>query len=359
MTEATRTGYRAAVTLIAPAVLAVSFRTSLTPRQWQRRCLRTRFAGAFASDGRGRFRLHGARLPCYPQWARDAEKSVGVLRRCHSSSWARCFSDPPRDGVHGAGCGRDRGRSRGGAGGSRSMVPSRPANGLGYPRARNPRLRDGNHPQHGDSEPPPEHSRLRGWSLWPLCASHRSGRSYSMSGAPPRPWLCGRSPMKCGDNRRGGLLSECERWLADGAHRDRVSLIGAITHQTPDTSGNSLMPTPHVICVAVTNVVRPPLCAALGQPRRKGRLRVKNVKWLDGKAIDRFIQLRTYDGVMSDGSTPPLVEFETMRYGLTDRAWGAIRPMLPNKPRGVPRVDDRTARGSQAAADALLVAALL
>ena len=30
-----------------------------------------------------------------------------------------------------------------------------------------------------------------------------------------------------------------------------------------------------------------------------------------------------------------------MRYELTDRAWSAIRPMLPNKPRGVPRVDDR------------------
>ena len=30
-----------------------------------------------------------------------------------------------------------------------------------------------------------------------------------------------------------------------------------------------------------------------------------------------------------------------MRYELTDRAWDAIRPMLPNKPRGVPRVDDR------------------
>ena len=30
-----------------------------------------------------------------------------------------------------------------------------------------------------------------------------------------------------------------------------------------------------------------------------------------------------------------------MRYELTDCAWRAIRPMLPNKPRGVPRVDDR------------------
>jgi transposase len=30
-----------------------------------------------------------------------------------------------------------------------------------------------------------------------------------------------------------------------------------------------------------------------------------------------------------------------MRYELTDREWAAIRPMLPNKPRGIPRVNDR------------------
>ena len=30
-----------------------------------------------------------------------------------------------------------------------------------------------------------------------------------------------------------------------------------------------------------------------------------------------------------------------MRYELTDYEWAAIRPMLPNKPRGVRRVDDR------------------
>ena len=30
-----------------------------------------------------------------------------------------------------------------------------------------------------------------------------------------------------------------------------------------------------------------------------------------------------------------------MRYELTDREWAAISPMLPNKPRGVPRVNDR------------------
>ncbi|MBI1777723.1 MAG: transposase [Proteobacteria bacterium] len=30
-----------------------------------------------------------------------------------------------------------------------------------------------------------------------------------------------------------------------------------------------------------------------------------------------------------------------MRCELTDHEWGVITPMLPNKPRGVPRVDDR------------------
>jgi len=30
-----------------------------------------------------------------------------------------------------------------------------------------------------------------------------------------------------------------------------------------------------------------------------------------------------------------------MRYELTDDEWAAIKPMLPNKPRGVPRVNDR------------------
>jgi transposase len=30
-----------------------------------------------------------------------------------------------------------------------------------------------------------------------------------------------------------------------------------------------------------------------------------------------------------------------MRYELNDREWAAIKPMLPNKPRGVPRVNDR------------------
>jgi len=34
-------------------------------------------------------------------------------------------------------------------------------------------------------------------------------------------------------------------------------------------------------------------------------------------------------------------ELRIMRYELTYHEWAAIRPMLPNKPRGVPRLNDR------------------
>ena len=30
-----------------------------------------------------------------------------------------------------------------------------------------------------------------------------------------------------------------------------------------------------------------------------------------------------------------------MRYELSDYEWSVIKPMLPNKPRGIPRVDDK------------------
>jgi hypothetical protein len=35
------------------------------------------------------------------------------------------------------------------------------------------------------------------------------------------------------------------------------------------------------------------------------------------------------------------LEPRMMRYELTDYEWAAIKPMLPNKPRGVPRINDR------------------
>jgi transposase len=38
-------------------------------------------------------------------------------------------------------------------------------------------------------------------------------------------------------------------------------------------------------------------------------------------------------------------ELRIMRYELTDHEWVAIRPMLPNKQRGMPRVNDRRVRG--------------
>jgi hypothetical protein len=40
-----------------------------------------------------------------------------------------------------------------------------------------------------------------------------------------------------------------------------------------------------------------------------------------------------------------------MRYELTDFEWASIRSYLPNKPRGIPRVDDRRVRTRQQASD--------
>ena len=37
----------------------------------------------------------------------------------------------------------------------------------------------------------------------------------------------------------------------------------------------------------------------------------------------------------------PKLGARIMRYELADHEWVAIKPMLPNKPRGVPRVNDR------------------
>jgi transposase len=37
----------------------------------------------------------------------------------------------------------------------------------------------------------------------------------------------------------------------------------------------------------------------------------------------------------------PMTELQVMRYELSDHEWSVIKPMLPNKPRGIPRVDNR------------------
>src|SRR6516164_9320904 len=49
----------------------------------------------------------------------------------------------------------------------------------------------------------------------------------------------------------------------------------------------------------------------------------------------------TVAGVTRDMIQAPKLEPRIMRYELTDYEWAAIRLMLPNKARGVPRVDDR------------------
>jgi transposase len=52
------------------------------------------------------------------------------------------------------------------------------------------------------------------------------------------------------------------------------------------------------------------------------------------------IQTDTADSVAVVISTSK-TELRVMRYELSDYEWSVIRPMLPNKPRGIPRVDDR------------------
>jgi transposase len=47
------------------------------------------------------------------------------------------------------------------------------------------------------------------------------------------------------------------------------------------------------------------------------------------------------DGAALHIIQPPKREPRMLRYELTDYEWAAIRPMLPNKARGVRRVDDR------------------
>jgi transposase len=58
---------------------------------------------------------------------------------------------------------------------------------------------------------------------------------------------------------------------------------------------------------------------------------------LDGNAMDwRSVEAGTRIVIQASK-----MRTRIMRYELTDHEWTAIRPMLPNKPRGVPRVNDR------------------
>ncbi|SFV19957.1 Putative transposase of IS4/5 family [Bradyrhizobium arachidis] len=54
---------------------------------------------------------------------------------------------------------------------------------------------------------------------------------------------------------------------------------------------------------------------------------------------------RGLPGSVASGQTPVIqaskLGARIMRYELADYEWIAIKPMLPNKPRGVPRVNDR------------------
>jgi transposase len=47
------------------------------------------------------------------------------------------------------------------------------------------------------------------------------------------------------------------------------------------------------------------------------------------------------DGAALHVIQAPKLEPRIMRYELSDFEWAAIKPMLPNKPRGVPRANDR------------------
>jgi transposase len=47
------------------------------------------------------------------------------------------------------------------------------------------------------------------------------------------------------------------------------------------------------------------------------------------------------DDTAVDVIQAPKPELRIMRYELSDYEWTAIKPMLPNKSRGVPRVNDR------------------
>ena len=52
------------------------------------------------------------------------------------------------------------------------------------------------------------------------------------------------------------------------------------------------------------------------------------------------VQVLPVEGIGLDEIQATKREPRIMRYELTDFEWAAIRSFLPNKPRGIPRVDD-------------------
>ena len=58
-------------------------------------------------------------------------------------------------------------------------------------------------------------------------------------------------------------------------------------------------------------------------------------------AAESGSKFRALAGSATDVIQAPKLEPRIMRYELSDYEWTAIKPMLPNKPRGVRRVNDR------------------
>jgi hypothetical protein len=58
-------------------------------------------------------------------------------------------------------------------------------------------------------------------------------------------------------------------------------------------------------------------------------------------AAESGSKFRALEGSATDVIQAPKLEPRIMRYELSDYEWTAIKPMLPNKPRGVRRVNDR------------------
>ena len=62
---------------------------------------------------------------------------------------------------------------------------------------------------------------------------------------------------------------------------------------------------------------------------------------VNSEHYDNATGLFRVDGIAVDVIQAKKPEPRTMRYELSDYEWTTIKPMLPNKPRGVRRVNDR------------------